>query len=169
MAGAKNNGDFICIETWSGYRSSNLDPKGKQHLLSPDVSDEALGVAVLDALAFSRFVLPAPRTDVWQHPDAEFDKELYDYKLGIERHAKWIADLMSHFGYKTKRALFKNMHSCDIERKEGSITIGPTHHEKLEAWSREKDNGIEDVVIPADSTPSEIGAALRLAFSRCTG
>jgi len=31
-----------------------LDPKGKQYLLSPDVSDKLLGEAVLDALTYSR-------------------------------------------------------------------------------------------------------------------
>lgn len=61
------------------------------------------------------------------------------------------------------------MKSCDIEEREGMITIGPNNHEKLEAWGREKGDGIEDVVIAASSSHAEIGAALRLAFSRCTG
>ena len=32
------NGDFYLIETWSGYRRSGLDPKGKQHTLEPGAS-----------------------------------------------------------------------------------------------------------------------------------
>jgi hypothetical protein len=75
---------------------------------------------------------------------------------------------MQRYGYKTKRALFKNMKSCSVEVDDGMMTIQPWHHEKLEGWSG---NGIskEDyVVIPANSTPGEIGEALRLAFSRCT-
>lgn len=167
---AKNNGDFICVETWSGYRGgSDLDYKAKQHLLAPDVSDEALGIAVLDALAHSRFVLPAPRAGSTYPPNLEFDMILCDYKLKAERYTKWVTDLMAHYGYKTKRALFKNMHSCGIDQYSDSIKIRPSHHEKLEAWGREKDDGIEDVIIPANSIPVEIGAALRLAFSRCTG
>lgn len=169
-AGAKFNGDFFCVETWSGYRSgSELDYKGKQHLLTPDASEEALGIAVLDTLAYSRFVLPASRAGSIYPPDIEFDMDLHDYKLKIERHAQWIQSLMALYGYKTKRALFKDMHSCHIDKYNDILTIRPSHHKKLETWGREKDDGIEDVIIPATSTPREIGAALRLAFSRCTG
>lgn len=163
------NGDFICVETWSGYRGvDQLDDKGKQHLLVPDASDEVLGTAVLDAMAHSRFVLPAPRTDVWIHPEVEFDMELYDYKKSIERYAAWTKALMERYGYKTKRALFKEMKSCSIESKNGVIDIRPKHHEKLEGWSGEGITEEDHIKLAANSSAAEIGAALRLAFSRCT-
>lgn len=161
------NGDFICVDTFSGYRSSRRDPKGKQILLSPDTSDEVLGLAVLDALAHSRFVLGAPRTDVWVHPEVEFDMDLYDHRRVAERYAAWTKALMERYGYKTKRALFKDMKNCHIHREGDVITMHPSHHEKLEHWGG--GDGIEKLVIPADSTPEKIGASLRLAFSRCTG
>ena len=143
---AKSNQDFSLIETVSGYRgAAALDPKGIQRFLAPDASDEELGLAVIDALAHSRWVLPAPRSGSSYPPEVEFDLELYDYKKVAERYAAWTKDLMARYGYKTKRALFKNMKSCAIERKGGTITIRPSHHEKLEAWDREKDDGIEDV------------------------
>lgn len=166
-AGAKNNGDFICVETWSGYRAPVGDYKGKQHLLTPDTSDEVLGAAVKDALAHSRFVLGVPRPGSVYPPELEFDMELYDYKKSAERYAAWIKNLMTTYGYKTKRALFKDMKSCGIESKEGILTIRPSYHEKLEAWSGHCISEDDYVVLPADSTPAEIGAALRLAFSRC--
>lgn len=164
-AEAWSNGDFFLIETSSGYRSTQTDPKGKKHFLTPNASDEELGVALLDSLSHSRFVLPAPRKDVWIHPEAEFDSDLYDYNLSIERAKKWVANLMAQYGYKTKRSLYKNMQTCSIEISQEVMAIQPWHHEKLEAWG-----GIvlENVIIPADSTPAEIGVALRLAFSRCT-
>jgi hypothetical protein len=56
-AGAFDNADFLCVETYSGYRGGVRDHKGKQHLLGPDVSDEILGAALLDAMAHSRFYL----------------------------------------------------------------------------------------------------------------
>ena len=168
-AGAFDNADFLCVETYSGYRGGVRDHKGKQHLLEPDVSDEILGAALLDAMAHSRFVLPARRTDVWQHPEVEFDLDLYDYKLGIERTSEWTKSLMERYGYKAKRALFKDMKFCSIDWIDDVITILPWHHEKLEAWSGDGISASDRVVIPANSTPAEIGAALRLAFSRCTG
>jgi hypothetical protein len=40
-------------------------------------------------------------------------------------------------------------------------------HKQLEAWGREKDDGIEEIFIAVASSPEEIGAVLRLGFSRC--
>ncbi|WP_035061423.1 contact-dependent growth inhibition system immunity protein [Andreprevotia chitinilytica] len=151
------NGDFVCVETWSGYRSSMRDPQGKQYLLSPDISVQELGAALLDALAHSRFVLPAE------------DLNLYDYKQGIERNATWIADLMTRYGYKTKRALFKDMKSCNVRSQGGVITIRPSKHEKLESWSGDGISEGDYVVLPANSSAEEVGKALQLAFSRCIG
>lgn len=169
-ASAFFNGDFYSIETYSGFRGgTHGDYKGVEHRLPPDACDQELGLAVLDAMSHSRWVLGIPREGSIYPSGVEFDKDLYDRELNMERGKKWIADLMVQYGYKTKRALFKNMRSCSIDRYGDSIKITPMHHEKLEAWGREKDDGIENVVIPADSSPLEIGAALRLAFSRCTG
>ncbi len=164
------NGDFICAETLSGYRSgTNVDPKGRQNFVPLDATDEELGLAALDAMAYSRFVLGVPRTDVWIHPEVEYDMDLYDHKQVAERYATWVKTLMRRFNYKTRRALFKDMKTCQIARENGLICIRPSHHEKLESWGRKKDDGIEDVIVPADSSPAQLGAALRLAFSRCTG
>lgn len=164
------NGDFVCVETWAGYRGAHRrDPKGRQNFVTPDASDEDLGVAVLDALAHSRFVLGVPRADVWTHPEVEFDSDLYDYKKSAESYQTWIKSLMERFGFKTKRALFKDMESCAIESIGGVIKIVPKRHVKLEAWEGLGPNNAGAIEIPANSSPTEIGAALRLAFSRCTG
>lgn len=168
-ANALNNGEFICVETCSGYRGGIRDPKGKQHLLTPDVDNETLGMALLDAMTHSRFVLPERRSDVWQHPEVEFDLDLYDYKQSIERTLAWTKALMERYGYKTKRALFKDMKNCTVHWQGDVITILPWHHEKLETWSGDGIRTSDQVVIPANSTPAEVGASLQLAFSRCTG
>ena len=154
-ASAVENGDFVCVETESGHGSTAWDPEAKQHLLPPDVSDDELGQAVLDALAHSR------------HMSVEEACVFLEYRAVKVRYDTWVAALMERYGYKTRRALFKSMKNCSAECVEGRITIAPTRHEKLEGWGREKDDGIEDVVIPADSPPAAVGAALRLAFSRC--
>lgn len=163
------NGDFICINTWSGYSSGFVrDHRGAQIFLAFDVSDEVLGGAVLESLAQSRCVLGVPREGSIYLPDVEFDMELYDYKLSAKRYAQWVKDLMTRYDYKTKRALFKDMKNCSIESKEGVMTIAPSCHQKLEQWGRETQDEFEDVKIPSDSSVAEIGAALRVAFSRCT-
>ncbi len=155
-ASAVNNRDFILVETWSGYRGPAYDPDGKRIFLSTDANDLTLGQAVLEALGPSRVI------DVKEIP------VFFDYEKCQEIYKKWIESLMQRFGYKTKKALFKNMNKCGIEMVDGKITIDPSHHEKLEGWSGTGNKGSDYVIIPADSTPEEIGAALRLAFSRCT-
>jgi len=168
-AGAIFNGDFMCVETWSGYRGgSHADYKGKKIFLKPDASDEAIGLAVRDALTKSRWVLGAPREGSTYPAGVEFDSDLYDYQLNIERYAEWTKALLDRYGYKTKRALFKDMENCSIETTGGIMKIIPKRHVKLEQWEGLGPNDAGAVEIPADSTPAEIGAALRLAFTRCT-
>ena len=149
------NEEFICITTYSGYRSSRRDPQGAQHHLRPEASDEELGLAVIDALKHSRFILPKD------------DPDLYDYRRAGERYKAWIADLMSRYGYETKRALFKNMDYCHVKSSKGFMTIRPSFHERLEGWSGDGISPDDNVVLSSDSVPEEIGAGLRLCFSRC--
>lgn len=93
----------------------------------------------------------------------------FDLEKGKEQYANWVAMLMEKYSYKSKKALFRDMKNCGIHLVNNMITISPTRHEKLEAWGRTKGDGIEDVILPADSSPAEIGAGLRLALSRCKG
>jgi hypothetical protein len=154
-ASAKNNRDFISIESYSSFNSALADPKADEHLLFSDASDEEAGTTVLEALRQSRFL--------------SYDELVILLENNQQNYQNWIQKLMSLYGYKTKRALFKNMKSCDISLKDGMITIEHTNHEKLEAWGGEGISKEDYVHIPADSSPAEIGAALRLAFSRCIG
>mgnify|MGYP001112869634 CR=1 FL=1 len=154
-ANVSNNGDFISIQTYSGYSLAMIDPEAKEHLLSPGVSDEELGKSILEALGESRF-LPI--------------EEARTLRLNTEQNYKnWIEQIKARYGYKTKNALFKKMMSCGIQLDDGIITIRPSLHEKLEAWSGDGIREEDYVKIPADSPPAEIGAALRLAFKRCRG
>lgn len=135
--------------------------------MAPDVNNEELGACVQEALARSRFVLSEPRNDVWIHPEATFDRDLYDYDLTNRRYDQWVASVMDRYEYKTKRALFKDMRRCSIESKNGEITIRPSCHEKLEGWSGKGIAESDCVVISVTGSPAEVGAALRLALGRC--
>ena len=156
-ASAYANAKLLAVETWSGYVRQVGDPAGPHYDLLPESTDDALGAAVLNCLAHSRFLnTPELRAELF-HPDA------------VSRsYAAWLERLIQFGGFKTKRALLKDMKCCEIEQDEGAITIEPTHHEKLEGWSGEGITEADHVVISAQASPSAIGAALREAFRRCT-
>jgi hypothetical protein len=151
-----NNGDFISIQAYSGYRSSIVDPKAEEYLLPIDETDEEIGMSILRSLPQSRFLSLEEMTFLSINCQKDYES--------------WIEKLKNIYGYKTKKALFKNMMSCDVELNNGVLTFVPTHHDRLEGWGRSEGQFTEedDVVIPENSTPAEVGAALRLAFSRCT-
>jgi hypothetical protein len=154
-ASAKENGDFISLKAYSGYSLEIADPQAIEHLLEPDASDEEIGKAILEVLKQSRFL--------------SYDEASSLRLNAMENFEKWTQMLMERYGYKTKRALFKEMKSCGIYLHEGIITIRPSHHEKSTAWSGNWFTEEDYVKVPADSPPHEIGKALRLSFSRCTG
>ena len=156
-ASAKKNRKLFCVDTCSRYRATATDPKGKQHLLTPGIGDQDLGIAVLDALAHSRFIVPLEQPEEHQG--------LFDFN---RNYSEWVKCLMEHYGYTTKHALFNDMKLCNIESREGTITIRPTHHRSLEAWGGAGISEEDYVRISSDGPPDEIGAALRLAFTRCT-
>lgn len=149
--------EFLLIETQSGLGMVAADPLFPSHLLPTNADNQSIGEVILQALSDSRTLT------------VEECETFFDLEKGKEQYAAWIAMLMGSYGYKTKRALFKDMKNCGIHCVDGVITISPTRHEKLEGWGRTKGDGIEDVLLPADSTPVEIGAGLRLALSRCKG
>lgn len=167
-AAAYLNAGLVCVETWSGYRGGERrDYKGKIHRLDASVSDENLGLAIIDSLEHSRWLLGSPREGFVPPPGLEFDMEQYDYKLVAEKNVQWINDLMKHYGYKTKRALFKGLLRCGIELKNGTIKITPMRRSGAEGWEDLGEDNEGVVEIPAESLSADIGAALRVAFSRC--
>lgn len=149
---------FLLIETQSGLGMVAADPLFAPHLLSTEINEHCLGETILQALSDSRTL-----------NDPEERIAFFDLERGKEQYANWIAMLMEKYGYRSKKALFKDMKNCGIHLTNGVIKISPTRHEKLEAWGRTKGDGIEDVILSVDSSPSEIGAGLRLALSRCKG
>lgn len=156
-ASALCNGDFILIETNSGRGRMQTDPDAPQHLLRMDAPDDEIGTAVLLALSRSRQIA------------LEEIATFFDLERNDKLYAEWIIDLMHRYGYKTKRALFKDMMNVSIRLEKAGATIRftPMRHEALEAWGREKGDGIEDVIVSAVSSPAEIGAGFRVALERC--
>ena len=152
--GVENNGDFISIQAYSGYDSFMSDPTAEEFILIADASNEELGKAFFAALAQSR--------SLSYEEACALEKSLDRYYSG------WVQRMMARFGYKTKADLFANMKSCHIECFNDIIHIRPSHHVKLDEWTTTNTREDDNVRIPLDSSPTEVGAALRLAFSRCT-
>jgi hypothetical protein len=139
----------------SGRGLVAYDPLGKDIVLGLDADDNALAVAVRKALASSRILSPKEAV------------QFLDYRTSGNEYEERVKSLMGMHGYKNESAMFKNMKSCGITLSKGTIEIRPTAHDTLDGWGRTLCDGIENVIIPADSPSHEIGAALKLAFSRC--
>ncbi|WP_162578042.1 contact-dependent growth inhibition system immunity protein [Variovorax sp. PBS-H4] len=154
-ASAYFNGDYYFVVTNSGYRGCARDPSGHEVHLVGSATDEQLGEGVLKALSGSRFL------------KMEEIDEFFSLKEIMSNYENWVASLLKRYKYKTRRALFKNMMLCNITVVAETMEIGPTRHEKLEAWGQERDDEIEQVLLSADSSAQEIGKALRTAFDRC--
>jgi len=156
-ASAKMNEQFILIETHYGGGRGAVDSEAPKYFFDLEIDDASLGKAVITSLQASRRVAIN---------EIQF---LFDYKKMEYMYNKNVASIIKIYGYKNKSQIFRRMRSVGINKEENFIKLVPTIHERGAAWRRDQDDGIEDVIIPFSSTPTEVGAALRLAFSRCEG
>ena len=150
------NHDFFEITTMSQGMLEYAEPDAPPHYLPPDVDDARLGHTLRLALGASK------RASV-----EEFQKIFHSgviQQLGKERTA-WA---MKQYGYKSKRAMYKNMDCCWISVFEGVIEIKPTHHKSMDSYSGISNDGPEILHIPETASDAELGAALREGFTRCT-
>ncbi len=152
-ADIKRTERFISVEPLSGYRRTLREDEGYVIYLAPETTDEELGRALLECLDKSRFIWP---------PD---EPQFFDADRIMRCYRNWQKDVMSRYGYKTKRDAYKNMDWCGAERSEGKISLQPHKRDKTEYW---RDLPPErTVVIPATQDAVAAGAALRLALDRC--
>ncbi|WP_301818793.1 contact-dependent growth inhibition system immunity protein [Neisseria maigaei] len=148
------NEEALIVQTCSGLGLTAIDHLYPPHILPLDTDNETLGTTVLQALANSR-------TFVYDSPE---DQDFFDTEKFRQRYEDWVANLCGNLGYKTRRALFKNMMSVDIWLHNGCLKISPSRHVKPEAWDAiDTDN----VILSLDNSPEEIGTGLKLALSRC--
>jgi len=152
-ANAVLNGDFLCIETYSGRGLLGRDPTGARYIFTADVEDAVLGEALLDALDKSRFL------------SGDEAKKLLDRDQAKQVYEEWVQGMIERYAYKSRRNLFKDMACCNVKLIGETVIIGPTSHPKLEAWEGLSDD--QSVTISHASAAAEVGAALRLAFGRC--
>ena len=144
---------FISLTVMSGRGMMLADPETEAMVFSSDVEDRALGEAVLTGLSRSRLVTSEIVHD-W-------------YRSSSSRYEAWVTPMLARFKYKSRRAMFKTKKCCSITLKPAGFEPRPQKHDKLEGWGRTVGDGIEDIHLPRDATPAELGSALRLVFDRC--
>jgi len=132
------------------------DPDASPYYLAPDVTDNEIGESVRLALAATQTI-----------PLDEF-QALYKsgvlQKVGNERDA-WA---MNRYGYKSKKAMYLQMMCCWITLADGKIKIQPTMHDSLDGYRGMRIGDVEDLLLPADASDAELGAAVKEGFRRCT-
>jgi hypothetical protein len=143
---------FISVETLSGapglvYR----EDEPYRIYLHPDATNELLGRTLLTALNKSRFV-------------DNTEPEFFDPDRADRVYETWEKDVMQRYGFASKRDAFKSTDWCRATASDGKITIEP-HRPEWPKWRRLAPE--QTVVIPATDDAEAIGAAVRLALSRC--
>ena len=126
------------------------------YFLSKDTKPEMLGLCLKKTLGQSRMI----------NPD---NHSFFDYKKIKKSYDEWVKNIIEVRGYKNRKALFKNMKHCGVRQVNDLITIRPSNHVKLEAWSGECISETDWVIIPASASDEELGHAIIEGFSRCRG
>ena len=138
----------------SGYRRHLYEDQTHPIYLDPNPTEETLGSALLESLNISRFV------DPWKEGD------FFSADRIVASDKAWHAEFMKRFRYKTLREAYKNMLYCLAQRSEGRIAIRPHRRgDKPRFWWDLPPE--QTVVIPATDDPGILGAAAKLALSRC--
>lgn len=155
-AEAWSNGTVLIVAAYTGFSGWRM-PGSREIHLAPNADDAMLGGAVNEALSFSREL---SLHDWYEGDDPNVSEKMAQYRA-------WRDSLMSRYGYKTQRALFMNMLHVNLERRAGRLQCSPTNHETIDGWSGDGIPPDSDVVVTADSSAAQVGAALRLTFGRC--
>ncbi|MEY4077282.1 MAG: hypothetical protein RIQ69_1652 [Pseudomonadota bacterium] len=149
------NEDFFWIHTQAVGMINVGDPLVEPEYLAPDVDDAMLGATLRQCLQKSRHI-----------EMSEFQKM---FKAGVfnQLDEERNQAAMQKYGYKTKRALYKNMLCCWISMFDGKVKIAPSHQKSVESYTATKD-GPEPFTLHGPISDAELGAALREGFKRCT-
>ena len=88
----------------------------------------------------------------------------FDPDRATRAYENWEKDVMQRYGFKSKRDAYKSMDWCRGEMFDGSIEIEP-HRRGSPGWRSLPAE--KTVVIPARDDAETVGAAARVALSRC--
>ena len=154
-ASVHSNHGYISVSTSSGYRACALDLNGEHIVLSENCSDEELANALLAALDESRVL------------SVEEIPEFFNASKVESRYEKWVDNLLKKFGGMSRRKAFAKMKHCNVVVLSNKLKFRPNKKERGEAWSGKGFTELDNVELPYESTPKEIGAALKMVLSKC--
>jgi hypothetical protein len=147
------NGDFMNFSTHSGYHLCTCDFDGANIFLSMNSTDSDIGNVCKNALALSR------------HMSLEEDERIFTDEKVKKFWKNWDQTTKKKYAYKNVSELLKTMMRVSIKKYEDIFLIYP--------WKRLSKEGYmgadPDIKLPTTSSPEEIGAAVRRAFTHCTG
>lgn len=149
------NERLICIETYSGRGLMGRDPHGVCEFYELDVPSAALGSSLRRAVSASRWI------SLDEYP------EFFDTERSKDINRRWVEDASRRFGYKSKNALFKKMMNCSVRCVDGLVTLRPSVHVKLEAWTGDGVDPSQYVELSLEDNDDILGEGVRLALSRC--
>lgn len=146
---------FICIQTISSCGLRISDPDGVSEVLAVTELDGEIAKVLRRALTKSRHLT-----------SREYEKLISGQENSElrKRFELWL----KKYGYKSKREYYRETKSISVEEKSGSLIFVPSHQDSLNGYTSTAGGSVDNVIIPAESSPEEIGKALRLALSRCT-
>jgi hypothetical protein len=143
---------FISIEALSGVPGLMYqEDKPYRVYLDPDATNELIGRMLLTALNKSRFI------DNSEH-------EFFNPHRAVRVWEDWENDLIQRYGFKSKGEAYKNLDWCAGQMFDGKIKIQP-HRRNPPVWKSLPAE--QTVFIAATDNAEAVGAALRLALSRC--
>jgi len=139
----------------TGYTFGVAERGGFRKYLSADALDAPVGEALVEALANSRVVTPnGKRRDFFQPQNVE--------KAFVE----WLNDLVKKHGYASHDAALEQMEYIRVEMAGGVIALHPYRHQGGDKWEQLVG---ANFTVPENAGSEAIGAAVRMALSRCAG
>jgi hypothetical protein len=153
-----SNGDKILFEPLFGYRQYVPLPNSKRKIFNlSEITTAELGKNAKEMFENSVTL------DI-----SEIDDFFVDDR--IEREDKECLNIMIKlFNKKNKADLYKNLMQIPTGISKGIVDFRPTKHQRSDYYCDVASHDKAVVYIPLSSSDEEIGEALKLALTRCTG
>ncbi|NEN76629.1 CdiI family contact-dependent growth inhibition immunity protein [Pelistega sp. NLN82] len=150
--------EFILITSYlrGGLYATNPEQEFIYHPI--DISDEELGAYIKQKLAESREISHEQLYELYQ---SNVIKELTNT---LEK------EMMLLYGYKNRKAIYKNMRFMSIESDKDKIIIMPEHQDSLNGATAisNEDNTMLSFIYDKTISDKDLGIAVREVFNYCT-